>query len=159
MKRNSCLIFTFICVYVFMSACLHVCPHMGQCLERPEEGAGFPGARVPCCEPPDVSAGNWAWVFSARAAPLFNHWTVCPALWCPVVSWGQSAPLLDGPLWERCVWACSVLQNAYRFPLGFCASESFCLAFHFIWLHTLEHSFKFLFSLQVVTEYLVNTEQ
>lgn len=70
-----------VCVYVCLSPC--VSAHGSVCLERPEEGAGFPGARVPCCEPPDVSAGNWAWVFSARAAPPFQSLN---CLSSPVVS-------------------------------------------------------------------------
>lgn len=40
---------------------------------------------------------------------------------------------------EMCVSMLSTAE-AYRFPLGFCASESFCLAFHLLF-HTLFHTY------------------
>lgn len=58
---------------------------------------------------------------------------------------------------EMCVSMLSPVE-AYRFPLGFCASESFCLAFH-LFDYIPWNTLKFLFSLQVVTEYLVSAEQ
>lgn len=116
-----------------MSACLHVVSAHGSMPREARRGSWIPWSQSPMLWATWWERWELGSAFLCRAQ-LLSHWTVSPPLWCPVVSWRQSAPLLDGLLWERCVWACSVLQKLTGSPWG--SVQVKVSALHFIYLIT-----------------------